>query len=171
MKKNHLIIILKLLLVFATSAAIMTGAFSIPPPAAEFYGTVQVNDSDATPGTNVSVYDSDSTLCGYFIIQNSGYYGVLSCNGDDASTDSDEGAVEGDTISFYVNGSKAIATGNATWSPGTYQFVNLSAKNYPPTFDHNLTTQYINESSMWLYDVNCTDPNNDTLVYYDNQLV
>jgi hypothetical protein len=163
--------VLKILLVFALAITLIRGLYAIPPPASEFYGTVTVNDSDALLGTNVSAYDPDNILCGYFIVQNSGFYGSISCNGDDSSTDEDEGASEGDTITFYVNGSRAIVTGNATWDAGRYQFVNLSAKNYPPAFDHNLTTQYINESSAWIYDVNCSDPNNDTLTYYDNATV
>ncbi|MEA2036733.1 MAG: putative Ig domain-containing protein, partial [Nanoarchaeota archaeon] len=70
---------------------------------------------------------------------------------------------------FYVNGSRAVAFGNTSWGIGKYRFVNLSLKEYPPTFDHNLTNQFLNESDTLMYDINCSDLNpEDNITYYDN---
>ncbi|MBW2974264.1 hypothetical protein KY366_00970 [Candidatus Woesearchaeota archaeon] len=144
-------------------------AYAFPSPAMEFYGNITMNDSLALPGVNVTAYDADNVVCGYFVVSNEGYYGSLSCNGDDASTAADEGAEDGDTILFYVNSSRAFITGNTTWHSGAFSFVNLSIKEYAPTFDHDLTTQYVNESERLVYDVNCSDMNvEDVLTYYDN---
>ncbi|MCK5282016.1 MAG: hypothetical protein KAK00_01275 [Nanoarchaeota archaeon] len=156
-----LLVVLIVLFIKNTSA--------IPVPAVEFYGRVTINDTDAIAGINITAYDADNTLCGYFIIVNGGYYGLLSCDGDDITTNEDEGAEDYDQIAFYVNSTRAVPFGNVSWEPGEYRFVNLSVKNYPPYFLHNFTTQYINESLSHIYDVNCSDLNvGDNLTYYDN---
>src|SRR3989338_2886015 len=81
---------------------------AFPPPAAEYYGTV-VNKLGASfpAGTNVSFYDADGVLCGQYNVTSTGYYGFLSCNGDDPDTAVDEGADEGDALSFLINNETA----------------------------------------------------------------
>ena len=56
---------------------------SFPNLASEFYGNVTINWTSAYVGANVTAYDTDGVLCGYFIVSNEGRYGLLSCNGDD----------------------------------------------------------------------------------------
>ncbi len=144
-------------------------ANALPPIATEFYGAATLNITDAPAGVNITAYDQNNNLCGSFIVINEGHYGALSCNGDDTSTGTDEGASDGETIIFYINGTRAATFGNATWKEGIYQFVNLTTANFPPTFGHNFTPQVVNESSTLTYDVNCTDMNpTDTISYYDN---
>ncbi|OIO64070.1 hypothetical protein COY26_04305 [Candidatus Woesearchaeota archaeon CG_4_10_14_0_2_um_filter_33_10] len=142
---------------------------SFPEISVEFYGTATINWTNASAGSNVSAYDSDSVLCGYFIVSNEGYYGLLSCDGDNNETLIDDGAEPNDNITFYVDNERAVLFGNTSWQSGTFKYVNVSAQNYPPYFEHNLTHQYVNETFTLLYDINCSDLNYwDNLTYYDN---
>jgi len=144
-------------------------ALPFPELSAEFYGTATINWTNATIGSNVTAYDSEGVLCGYFIVTNEGYYGSLSCNADDPKTIIDEGAQLNDNLIFYIDGQRAVMFGNKTWQSGSFKELNLSAQNFAPTFNHSLNWQYINESSLFSYDVNCTDLNYwDNLSYYDN---
>ena len=164
-----IVFVFSLFFVFSFIIVVSKFVGSIPRPATEFYGFVTINDSAAPIGVNITAYDPDNSLCGYFVVVNSGYYGFLSCNGDESSTAIDEGAEDYEEISFFVNGSRAVAFGNVSWVPGVFRFVNLSVKNYAPFFLHNLTVQYIDEGSTLIYDVNCSDLNiDDNLTYYDN---
>ena len=142
---------------------------SLPPVSSEFYGNVSVNFTDAQPYTNVTAYDVNDTLCGSFIVFNTGYYGTFSCLGDDPFSNSDEGALFNESIYFFVNGSRAAMFGNNTWQSGSFHYVNISVAEYPPIFDHSLKNQSINESDPWYYDINCSDPNYwQNITYYDN---
>lgn len=40
--------------------------------------------------------------------------------------------------------------------------------NDPPTFDHNISNFSIAQADTFFFDVNCTDPDGDTIAYYDN---
>ena len=165
MKKK--ILSLTLVLFFIVLASLIVKSF--PEIAAEFYGTATINWTNASIGSNVSAYDSDGVLCGQFIVSNKGHYGLLSCNGDDNETLIDEGAELNDNITFYVNNERAVLFGNTSWQSRTFKYVNVSAQNYPPYFEHNLTHQYVNETLTLLYDINCSDLNYwDNLTYYDN---
>ena len=156
-------------LLFLFLAVTLIGIQALPNPAAEFYGTVKINVTvDAPIGTNVSVYDSNNVLCGYFIVSAAGYYGLLSCNGDDTETPADEGATSSDSISFYVDGVQALKYGNASWGSGIFHEVNITTGNLAPTFNHSLANYTINESSAFAYDINCSDANGDNISYYDN---
>ncbi len=142
---------------------------SYPEVASEYYGTATKNWSDAEIGANITAYDPNGILCGYFIVSELGYYGSLSCNGDDEDTDIDEGSEENDNITFYVDGERAVMFGNKSWERGMYKELNISAQNYTPTFDHGFDYLYINESTRFLLDVNCTDLNYwENVTYYDN---
>ena len=162
---NKKIVGLTVLVIIIFSEAMLIGA--VPPPAAEFYGTIVRKDgSNVSVGTNISAYDSDGVLCGTFIVTNEGFYGLLSCNGDDPDTPEDEGAESYDIISFRINGTLAIATGNNSWISGDFHEVNFTA-NSPPVLDpiHSLTA-YVGE--LFEYDVNATDPDNDVLYFSTN---
>ena len=137
---------------------------AFPPPAAEYYGTV-VNKLGASfpAGTNVSFYDADGVLCGQYNVTSTGYYGFLSCNGDDPDTAVDEGADEGDALSFLINNETAGTLNDSVWSSGTFKRVDLFI-NRPPVLDsignHNAT-----EDAVFYLDINASDPDNDTLQY------
>ena len=71
----------------------------------DFYGYCKsLKQSDV-----VTVYDPDGVLCGKFVVETEGQYGVIHVYGDDVTTsDIDEGASSGDVLSFYVNDTVAI---------------------------------------------------------------
>ncbi|NOZ06271.1 MAG: hypothetical protein GXP41_07980 [Chloroflexi bacterium] len=74
-------------------------------------------------GDTVAVYDPQDTQCGQFVVNKSGWYGLMSCYGDDPYTLEDEGAVAGDTLHFTINGlaadMTAITHNGATVAPDT----------------------------------------------------
>ena len=165
MKTARIILIIVLIILAINQYSIL----AIPPIAAEFYGTARTDNTDVSIGTNVSAYDPNSTLCGYFIVSTSGYYGSLSCKGDDTETAADEGAVNGDNITFYIGGNNTAVAGNISWVEGRYSNVNISIYiNHAPTFNHTLTDQTVGDNHQLLYDINCTDQDGDSLSYYDN---
>ena len=141
-----------MLIIFLVAITLVS---SLPEIASEFYGTATINGSNAHVGANVTAYDPDGVLCGFFIVSNQGYYGSLSCNGDDSETTIDEGAEPNDNITFYVENQRALIFGNRSWEAGAFKEVNISVQDYAPTFDHDLVHQHVNESSRLLYDINC----------------
>ncbi|MBN1793071.1 hypothetical protein JW826_05295 [Candidatus Woesearchaeota archaeon] len=102
-----------------------------PPLPTEFYGRMRDYNNNASVGEVVNAYDESGTLCGTFIIVNQGYYGVLTCTGDDPETSADEGAVAGENITFRYKGSFTTARGEVTWELGTFKNVNLT---YPVVY-------------------------------------
>jgi len=106
-------------------------ALAIPPLPTEFYGRIRDYNNNATPGETVYAYDSSGTLCGSFTIVNTGFYGSLTCMGDDPESSSDEGAVPNENISFRYKGGFTTATGDVTWELGVFKYVNLT---YPVVF-------------------------------------
>jgi len=78
----------------------------------DFYGTLTVNGEPAPVGTIVEAYDPDGVLCGRFTVTKEGKYGFLHVYADDDTTsDVDEGAKPGDTITFKVDGKTATPKG------------------------------------------------------------
>ena len=57
---------------------------AIPEPAAEFYGDIMTHGTPGVTGLNVTAF-AGPVLCGQFSTQNQGYFGVLSCMGDDSA--------------------------------------------------------------------------------------
>jgi hypothetical protein len=79
---------------------------------ADFYGTsLKINGEDAPVGTVVDAYDPDGVHCGTFTVTTPGKYGFLHVYADDPDTAEDEGAREGDVITFKVNGKIATPKG------------------------------------------------------------
>ena len=81
------------------------------------------------PGTVVEAYDPQGVLCGEFVVAQAGKYGLMPVYGDDSSSPQDEGALPGDTITFWVNGSRATSTpAQVLWTTyGDLQRVDLYA--------------------------------------------
>jgi hypothetical protein len=96
-----------------------------------FYGTASTYNGQPIPvGSVIDAYDPDGIHCGQCFVKNDGQYGFLEVYGDDDFTEGDQGAEEGDLITFYINGRLAIPEGpsDPIWSgngPGVE--VNLSA--------------------------------------------
>jgi hypothetical protein len=78
----------------------------------DFYSlNTRVDSSPISVGSIVTAYDPDGVKVGECVVEQPGSFGVLSAYGDDVLTPEDEGAEPGDTITFYINGYKATATG------------------------------------------------------------
>ena len=102
-----------------------SAATALPPIAAEFYGTVELDGRAAEPGTNVTVHDSSGKVCGNQTTRRTGEFGLLSCKGDDPATPEDEGAVNGEAVTLTVNN---ISAYNATWREGSLSMARLEAR-------------------------------------------
>lgn len=69
------------------------------------YGLNTTLDGKPIPqGAVITVYDPQNILCGKFIVEIEGRYGVMQVFGDDLSTSIDEGAVSEDYLTFKING-------------------------------------------------------------------
>jgi hypothetical protein len=81
-------------------------------------------------GSMITVYDPQRVFCGEFLVKQAGRYGLMAVYGDDETTESDEGALPGDELEFYINGFKATLTGpdEVVWTAtGDLKQVNLAA--------------------------------------------
>lgn len=72
-------------------------------------------------GSYVAVFDPQGTQCGEKTLTTPGIITILPCYGDDSNTPTDEGAVEGDLLTFYVDGTLA------TTSARTHYFAPVAA--------------------------------------------
>lgn len=80
----------------------------LPLYTCEFYGLEETSAS-LPVGSIVTVYDPQGVLIGRAVVATAGCYGLLSAYADNPATTADEGAVNGDIITFYVNGVKQQA--------------------------------------------------------------
>ena len=142
---------------------------SAPPNPCSFWGRAWINFTNITSGDIIRAYDPQNVLCGSWTHPGGaypdGFYGFLSCVGDDLGTPGDEGAIAGDLINFTINGNQAtVIGGNATWVSGASREVNLSSipvVDNPPTtnlvspLNGNITTDTNNIS----FTCNVTDDN------------
>lgn len=110
----------------------------IPTPTwVDVYSNASTLNGQPLPvGAVVRAYDPQGMLCGEFVVHTPGAYGYLHVYGDDATTSgADEGAVEGDTITFRIQGVSAIGSVAAVWTggtPGALVEVHLQAIMPPP---------------------------------------
>lgn len=66
------------------------------------YGT-----GDLEKGDVVEFFDRDGTLCGRWVVNEEGAYGLMAVYGDDPTTaDLDEGAKDGELLTIKVNGAE-----------------------------------------------------------------
>lgn len=103
---------------------LLSGAWAMPPLPHEFYGLAVVDGAYAAQGKVIEVLDSSGARCGSFMLREPGFYGYLSCNGDDPGTAQDEGASPGEPLLFVVDGT-AINTTGMRWRSGAFSEVNL----------------------------------------------
>ncbi|MGV8162893.1 MAG: hypothetical protein ACP5N2_06200 [Candidatus Nanoarchaeia archaeon] len=105
-KKNVLFLVLILFLVLSFVAV-----EAVPPLPTEIYGRARVFNQQAPVGTIVSVFDSNDNLCGTYRLGVSGYFGVLTCRGEDEIS---SGPIENEVLKFRINNqvaSSAVLTG------------------------------------------------------------
>ena len=103
---------------------------------ANFYSLNSTLDGAPVPiGAVVRAYDPDGINCGEWTVTTDGVYGMMAVYGDDGTTPEDEGAEEGDNITFTINGVPASIAGPdpATWSWGVLRQVDLHAISGAPT--------------------------------------
>jgi len=112
------------------------------PPDCQMYsdvGGVIINawngNQDLAPiGAIITAYDADGTLSGNFTITTAGQFS-MGIHGDDPGTGEDEGAEDGDIITFYIDGDIATVYGDATWNSAEFHKVNLTTTNDAPEID------------------------------------
>lgn len=98
------------------------GQVIYPTPFFTFWADTTFSSTfDGSPlplGSIIEAYDPDGVLCGLDTVILSGAYGFTPVYGDDSQTPAlDEGAIEGDTISFKINGRQAtVVSGDPVWS-------------------------------------------------------
>ncbi len=95
-----------------------------------FYrGAAIFNGQPVAIGTVIDAYDPDGIHVGTWTVDSIGFYGSMAVYGDpDLSDTLDEGALEGDLISFKINGHTAVVdSGDASWHNLVFKAVNISA--------------------------------------------
>ena len=147
--------------------------FAQPTPTNEwvnFYSSNTTFDGSPIPvGAVVNAYDPDGVWCGSFTVTTQGQYGFLMVYRDDATTSNiDEGAEPGDTITFYINDHLALKLGptDPLWTTnGDIVEVDLEGhSNYDPIIITTADTTTV-EDDLYSYAVIATDVDMDTLVY------
>lgn len=95
--------------IIALAAIVLSASLSysdtIPLYPCDYYGAEESSDI-LKPGSVITAEDPDGITIGSFTVVNNGKYGLLSCMADNPSTAEDEGAVDGDVITFYIDGAK-----------------------------------------------------------------
>ena len=133
------------------------------PYAMDFYGNATLDGAPIPVGAVVTAYDPDGVWCGEFTVTTVGQYGFLPVYGNDSTTDVDEGAVAGDTISFRINGYDAtVVSGTTTWTNMGQEEVVLSVMLPSPPVITSATaspsTIVANGTDTTVLNVTATDP-------------
>jgi len=68
----------------------------------DFWGQFTIEGFDAEAGDEVVVIDPDGVVCGKYVVDTSGFYGIVPVYGDDPGSPEDEGAVAGDRLRFRI---------------------------------------------------------------------
>lgn len=102
------------------------------PKWTDFYGDATTyNDRPIPVGSIIEAFDIDGIKCGETIVSHAGSYGFLGVIGDDTDTQEDEGPLDGEAVSFKINGRDAATLGpdDAIYiaAEGSKAKVNLSA--------------------------------------------
>lgn len=103
-------------------------------------------------GDAVEAWDPDGVLCGAWEVATEGCYGPMTVYGDDATTPAvDEGAEEGDTLRFTINGFTAVCLGpdDPVWHAGGGPYrVELTAHDAPPTSVTDLAVAVVDSLAL-----------------------
>ncbi|MGD0336363.1 MAG: hypothetical protein ABSB18_04610 [Candidatus Omnitrophota bacterium] len=108
---------------------------TIPPRPCDFYGTEQSPNTIRT-GSVITVKDPNGIVIGQFTVTTNGQYGFLTARADDPDTSEVEGAVNGDIITFYIDGVKQQK--QAVWQSAETIRVDLGIPAVADTFNLHL---------------------------------
>jgi hypothetical protein len=128
MIKNRLAIIVLLILVPICSYSQLTFPSG-------FFGSIQINGSDAPTGTVVKPTINGIEFPTSFTVVTPGQYGLLNVNADEPSTTGEkEGGVNGDIVNFIAQIGETVygLTPTGTWNSGTNQQLNLTSTGVIP---------------------------------------
>lgn len=119
-----------ILLSISASLTIVVAQPPMPPPV--FYGFVYVGGNRAPEGLNVTAVISGTSIAWTTFTTNGGTIGnyKIAIPADDPDTPQKDGAAEGDTIEFYVNGTKTNQTAIWSYISGTIE-LDLSVPEIP----------------------------------------
>jgi len=98
----------------ANQKAIKTLPTVIPTPHVVFFYSLNstFQGEPVKKGDIITAEDPDGVICGVYIVETEGRYGYMPVYGDDLYTEADEGAIDGDEITFYINGQCAHPSGD-----------------------------------------------------------
>ena len=108
---------------------------TIPPRPCDFYGIEQSAGTIRT-GSIITAQDPNGIIIGQFTITNAGRYGFLTARSDDPNTPEDEGALDSDIITFYLDGVKQQK--QAVWKSQEAIQVDLGIPTLDGTFNLHL---------------------------------
>lgn len=101
----------------------------------DFYGTEQSPNTIKT-GSVITAKDPNGIIIGQFTVTSNGRYGFLSARVDDPNTPEDEGAVDGDIITFYIDEVKQQK--QAVWKSAETIRVDFGVATVEDTFNLHL---------------------------------
>jgi len=103
------------------------------PRTCDFYGKATFEGASISGSDIIKAFDPDGVNCGTVYHLADGYY-AIHVSGDDFSTSTvDEGAIDGDVITFTINDKEAtVSDGNAMWvnSGSIFCCLNVPLSNY-----------------------------------------
>jgi len=97
-------------------------AFALPPISSEYYGELRINEELALDGTFVEARINGIQYASFITV--SGYYDLI-IPGDNPETPEIEGAVAGDVIEVFAEGSNLYST--LIWSSGSNERVDIGS--------------------------------------------
>jgi PKD repeat protein len=106
------------------------------PSACQFYGTAQYHGRAVNSGDVVKAYDPQGILCGTAYYVDGGNY-AINVSGEDPDVSGDQGAVNGDAITFTINDETASTSGDKIWASSGSKNCNLTVAEQPPNAVHN----------------------------------
>jgi len=92
---------------------------------APFYGNATLNGTAVRIGDYVTVQDQSGIECGLWIVGTAGEYGNMTVYGEDPLVEGDQGADEGETLIFLING--ITCEQEPTFNVGGSTYLDISA--------------------------------------------
>ena len=102
----------------ATEVDLTAMNITVTSESCTFYGNATLDGLPIRIGDIVTARDPGGVMCGLFIAGTEGEYGLITVYGDESDTPQDEGAEDGDTITFSINDTAAIPSATPAFSDG-----------------------------------------------------